>query len=184
MRATFTSIFALLCALPSVASNWVRPEDEESLIAHVKSFPQAREFVAAYPRAKLGRVSHPHDVVYTPETEQEVEETLYARYTVGLYGRYVLTMAVPLKLAEDRVHLAFVGQPTFGIQEVENVAIEYVDNLPRGSAHIRYTTFSTTFGYDQFKEVQEHQGDFGTIGIKLDKHAPIEDFDRAWKPDE
>ena len=122
-------------------------------------------------------------MISTPETEKDVSETLYLCATVGLYGRYTLTMGIRFKMSPDQKTITSFKEPGFHMQEVESVKITPVAGYPAGQAHIQFTTFLAEFEHDKFKTLKAHKGDFSTIGVTVRKDTPIENFDRVWKPE-
>ena len=172
----------LLLANSALAFEQVYPNDEKAVAAIAsRSIPYVKEFLELYPDAKV-ETCFPASVISTPETEKDVRETFYLCATVDLYSRYTLTMGIRFKMSPDQKTVTSFKEPGFHMQEAESVKITPIASYPSGQAHIQFTTFLAEFEYDKFKTLKAHKGDFSAIGVAVRKDAPIENFDRVWKP--
>ena len=173
----------LLAAHSALALDQVHPKDEKAVAAIAsRSLPYVKEFLELYPDAKV-KMYFPDSVQYTAHTEADVLETFYLRATVGLYIRYTLTMGIRFKMSPDQKTVTSFKEPVFHMQEVQSVKITPIEGYPGGQAHIHSTTFLSEFKYDKFKTLKAHKGDFSAIGVTARTDAPIENFDRVWKPE-
>jgi hypothetical protein len=161
----------------------VYPKDEKAVAAlAARSIPYVKKFLELYPEA-IVKTCYPASVEYDAQTEKDVKETFYLCATVGLYSRYVLTMGVRFKMSPDQKAVASFKEPGFHMEEVESIKVTPIAGYPSGQAHIQFTTFLAEFGYGKFKTLKAHKGDFSAIGVTVRKDAPIENFDRVWKPE-
>ncbi len=180
---SLTCLMLLLATHCAAAIEQVYPKDETAVVAIAsRSIPYVKEFLDLYPKARV-ETGYPVSVKYTAETEKDVRETFYLFATVGLYSRYVLSMDIGFKMSPDQKTVTSFKEPGFRMQEVESVKITPIANYPSGKANIQFTTFLAQFEYSKFKTLKAHKGDFSVLGIGVRMDAPIENFDRVWKPE-
>ncbi|CAN5577395.1 hypothetical protein BH09VER1_BH09VER1_31930 [soil metagenome] len=174
-------IFAAIGPSEGVPLLPVEMKDEKAVVAEAsRAIPYFDEFRKIYPQATI-RAFLPISIVSTPETEKEVMERLYVCAIVGLYDRYVLTMYVTFKMSPDQKTVTSFVEPQFGLQEINRVGIKPIDGLPGGQANIEYGP-AYSFDYTKFKIWLAHGEDFSSIGLTVRKDAPVDHFDRVWKP--
>lgn len=95
---------------------------------------------------------------------------------VGLYGRYILTMEVPIEPNFWRTGIEEYGSPHFILLEVESVIME-------GKSVRGYNAGKTQkhFGENEWQAIVDRGGDIGALGIPVTRDRPLEGFDRCWR---
>jgi hypothetical protein len=95
---------------------------------------------------------------------------------VHFYGRYVLTMQVPVRMGYqfDEV-LEVLDKPKFYLVEVRS--IEFYGDIP-GAINETRNDWPYPFTAEDWAKVYEAGGDFSVIGIHLKKDQPVKDFDK------
>ena len=95
---------------------------------------------------------------------------------VHFYGRYVLTMKVPVRMGYqfDEV-LEVLDEPTFYLHEVRSIEFHGNDKIPGASFNARGQHI---FSREDWAKVYKAKGDFFVIGIKLKKNQPVKDFEK------
>jgi hypothetical protein len=111
---------------------------------------------------------------YPGEFNRELGPTSWVS-TVGLYGRYVLRMQVPIELNHKRDKIVSVGTPKFYLYEFTNIA-------PRGNdAYSIETRQMDTFSADKWHRLVAAKGDFGALGMLLETNKPLGGFESAFR---
>ena len=89
----------------------------------------------------------------------------------GLYGRYELTMQVPVRLNAMRNGVASYGQPVFALAEVRSVTPGAA-----GALDVTHGGVDATFGPAEWQKVVDRGGDFGALGLSLQMNQPVPGF--------
>jgi hypothetical protein len=96
---------------------------------------------------------------------------------VGLFGRYILGMHVPVAFDHSGTQVIPQGEPKFYVWELKSI-------VP-GKAG----TFETLTGDDnlefstkEWNKVVEAKGDLRVLGLKMKKDQPLEHFDESFGP--
>jgi hypothetical protein len=138
---------------------------EMAIQSGVRDWPYPREFNRMFSHAING-ISY-----YTGGIG---ESKWYSK--IGLYGRYVLTMAVPIKLDDARTNIVFMGNPEI-ISLTEVLSSRLNANGSRSYSVNRVATLSP----DDWHRLTEANGDFNVLNIKIETNKPpVEGFDDAW----
>jgi hypothetical protein len=87
---------------------------------------------------------------------------------VGLYGRYLLTMQVPIGLNAMHNRITSYGQPLFVLAEVKSVSGSVVTNAG-----------GMSFGPGEWQRVVDAGGDLSVLGMAMVKDQPITGFKQA-----
>lgn len=127
--------------------------------------PLIRDFVAMFPRS-VHEITHYSGQMGNPSW----------RAAVGVYGRYVISLEVPITLDSSRTRILSTGQPVFSINEVD--AIQY--DPSSGSESITPGRVNMNFGQVQWDELVKHGGDLSVLGIDVVKNRPVKGFDEYW----
>ena len=131
-----------------------------------RTIPEARQFDELFPGAT-------HSISYYTGTAGE--PTWNAE--VGLHGRYVLTMSVPVTLSTfGRSRVIGHRAPAFVLAEVEAVG-----QLADGRTEIRYAGHQLRFGPAEWQRVVAARGDWGVLGFAVRTDAPVPGFDTVWQ---
>jgi hypothetical protein len=92
---------------------------------------------------------------------------------VGLHGRYILTMQMPIRIQENFTHSVQTGDPAFHLVEVESF-----ERLPTGASHCSYRNESERhFGLPAWSKLREAGGDLGALGMEVDRTHPVQGID-------
>jgi hypothetical protein len=119
-----------------------------------------REFVDLFPGAE-------HQITnFTGDNGQEIWTS-----TVGLNGRYILSVQVPIRLDWSRRHVTDSGPADYTFQEIESVQAADV-------VHITTKEYRR-FGPAEWKKLYRSHGDLRALGIEVITDRPIAHFDRA-----
>ncbi len=95
----------------------------------------------------------------------------------GLFGRYVLTMQIPVTFDSTRTTVKSYGAPKFYFVEMTRIT-----PYANGSADIRYRPAAQrNFGEAEWKKFVEANGDWSVLDIKVVKDKPVPHFDEYWK---
>ena len=95
----------------------------------------------------------------------------------GLYGRYVLTMQMPIRFNlfwRDRI--IWHGDSTFYLREIKSISPQ-----ANGTSVILYGPTHLTFGLPEWKRVVDAGGDLSVLGVKMTKDAKVLNFDEHWR---
>lgn len=97
---------------------------------------------------------------------------------VYFYGRYVLTMQVPVRMGYefDEV-LEVLDEPKFYLVEVRSIEFYGNDNNP-GASFEQGDDYPYPFTAKDWAKVYQAKGDFSVIGIDLKKDQPVKDFEK------
>lgn len=95
----------------------------------------------------------------------------------GLYGRYLVSLEVPVTLRRNGKPIKSWGEPKIEIYESGKITVA-ADDQGYQMDWISERKLSAK----QFQTLKEHHGDFSAIGIELIRDQPVKDFDRVWMP--
>jgi hypothetical protein len=135
-----------------------------------KSISYVKEFRKLYPEAKVER-----QFTYDGPSGYIKDHDILLM-TVGLYGRYILSMQVRFQDASGNSVKA--DKPSFQINPVDRVEVS-----PGGYVSVFYdTSKGKTFDADGVWEtLKAHGGDLSSIGYETIKNKPVTHFDLVWK---
>ena len=128
------------------------------------NIPEVRQFHALFPQT-YENLSH-----YTGSFGDPVWTS-----KIGLHGRYILSLQVPLMLNWTRTDVRSYGRPRFQLVEVTRI---YVRNS--GQLTIDYGV-SRHFGAYEWKEIVNLEGDISALGIMIKKNQAIRGFQKHWR---
>ena len=141
------------CSCPSAPS----PSSMRSYDAAVedakKSVPYARDFLRLFPEAYIGFSQYSGELG-RPELHMETT----------LYGRYILTLQVPVTFDQSRTHVVDYAEPFCAIAEVVDVSGPMVTFDPNGYVELDKAEWATLVDSD---------GDFKAIGLSLTTDEPV-----------
>jgi hypothetical protein len=129
-----------------------------------------------------------NDVELIGDFEELYPETYsFVSYYTGEYGhptwnseaaihkRYVLTMQMKITISRDGEHVLTHQEPHFFLEEISRLKRSEDgtwQSKGRGVAD---------FGFEKWKTLVEHSGDFESIGIHLQSDAPLPLFKFYWR---
>lgn len=92
---------------------------------------------------------------------------------VGLYQRYVLTLQFDIQIDKSKPSIVVLREPRFVLNEVTSVRED-----TNGGYQI---TFGEDWKFSRSKWVRVYQkgGDLNAIGISIEEHKPVANFDKA-----
>jgi hypothetical protein len=94
---------------------------------------------------------------------------------VGLHGRYVLTLQIPITFDVTRTKVVSYGQPNFYLKELSSIT-----RIANGQTEIRYTRNQLRFGQEEWQHVVDQGGDLSILGIEIIPDRPIPGFAEQW----
>lgn len=94
---------------------------------------------------------------------------------VGLYGRYVLTMKIPLTLSPIWRHIVSHGEPAFYLTEVDHIEQHGL------SVVTYYGRLQLSFRTDEWKRVVNSNGDIRVLHSEIRVDQPVDGFVKAWR---
>jgi hypothetical protein len=97
--------------------------------------------------------------------------------TVGLHGRYVLTVQTDIEFDWSRRHVKSHGPPRYILVEVRAVSL-----LPDGTTTIESGPTQVHFGPKEWERLYRAGGDLSVLGITVVKDQSVAHFERAWQP--
>src|SRR5438132_4808464 len=126
-----------------------------------KRVPYAAAFCRLYPDS-VAWFSYYANPYYSPVLNLKV----------GLYGRYVLSMHIPVDLDWSRTSVKSFGTPTFYLEHLEWVSPS-ADNPPGGVAVYGGSDTRLEFNEEKWQMIVEHDGDLSCLGIPIIKDKPV-----------
>ena len=82
-----------------------------------------------------------------------------------IYGRYILSMQFNIAVDSAGTGVKATSDPEFFLREVSNIS-----KLQNGQTSITYNTESEKqFGVEEWKVLQSHNGDLGSLGIAVQR---------------
>jgi hypothetical protein len=151
--------------LPQQEADSMTRNREMAIQSGVRDWPYPREFNRMFPHAING-ISY-----YTGGIG---ESKWYSK--IGLYGRYVLIMAVPIKLDDARTNIVFMGNPEI-ISLGEVLGSKLNANGSRSYSVNRIALLSS----NDWRRLTEANGNFDVLNIKIETNKPpVEGFNEAW----
>ena len=93
---------------------------------------------------------------------------------VGLHGRYILSMAVPIRLDDNHENIVWSGEPSYTLVEVDRIE---VDESGRAKVHFRSKS-QLRFGPKLWMTLAEKRGDLTALGIAVRTTEPIQEFEK------
>jgi hypothetical protein len=94
----------------------------------------------------------------------------------GLYGRYILSMEVPVVLTSDRSGIKTFGTPRWHLVEVASTSA-----LENGAFTYWAGDTQMEFGEQEWRKIADKGGDISVLGINAIKDKPVPDFERCWR---
>ena len=138
-----------------------------ALVDGLNAIPVVSQFAKQFPRSI-------HFISYFP-VESPKQKRIWNSET-GIYGRYVLTMQVPILIDPVSNKVSLDGSPTFDF-----VSIDSITWLPDGQPVIQYGQPQLHFGLGEWRRFLERGGDFSALGLMLKRDSPVPGFDAVWK---
>lgn len=122
----------------------------------LRDIPFVAEFDRLYPGAD-------HSISYYTGTHGSTTWNS----TVGLHGRYVLSLHCGITLNRTRTRVVTYGKPTFYLKEVTRV------QAGDGGQTLISSGEQVKFGLDQWRKLVEAGGDLRALGIEVKTDAPV-----------
>jgi hypothetical protein len=91
---------------------------------------------------------------------------------VGLHGRYVLAVEVPITFDWTRRHVRSYGKPKFYLREVEKIEGRTIDYRSESQRD---------FGPEEWVALYRANGSLEVLGLRVVEDDPIRNFDLAWR---
>jgi hypothetical protein len=95
--------------------------------------------------------------------------------SIGLYGRYVLSLHLSIEFDDSRTKIVSYGPPTFVLDEYPKI-----DMKPNENPYIHINRI-TTFSEDSWARLVDAKGDFRVLGLTLETNNPVEGFEANWR---
>jgi hypothetical protein len=150
----------MLSLIPFLLSGCQQGNMADAVANGVVELDVAKDFEALFPDAE-------HFISYYTGTKGDPTWNS----TVGLHGRYVLTVQFGIGFDASRTHPAMEGVPVFHLVELANI---------RENGY-GYTDRQMEFGLKEWNLLLESSGDFEVIGYPMTKGDPLDGFDKVWR---
>jgi hypothetical protein len=159
--------FVVLPFIASLTTGAERPRDKQDgyrlAVADGKAAIAAvRELVQIWPDARHS-ITH-----YTGEAGP----TFWQSH-VPLYGRYVLSVQIPITIDRGRGKVVGSGDPVFILEEIAGVKFDPAtreETITQGDVNV-------TFGKAEWSKVVRAKGALDVLGVKIRKESPVTGFD-------
>jgi hypothetical protein len=151
------------CNSPGSEKN-VAEDYDKSLADGLTSLKDASQFEKLFPKSE-------HFISYYTGDGTHIWNS-----KAGLYGRYVLSMQVEIKIDRNTHKVSANGEPKFYLNEVTSVK-----QLPDGRASISYDGAQVTFGREKWQLLIQRNGDLSVLGFTPKTDAPVSGFEAVWK---
>lgn len=129
------------------------------------SVPYARKFLYLYPDCES---------YFSYFTGTAGQPTL--NMEVGLYGRYTLSMYVPVEFNWSRRRIISYGEPRFKLIEVDRIS-----DLGDGRVEITYGDLQVRFGPHEWEKIVNEGGKLTVLGVNLVRDQPVSGFEKCWR---
>lgn len=93
---------------------------------------------------------------------------------VGLYGRYILTMKIPVNFNTTRTSIVNYGEPLFYLDGVDSITTVEGDRIM-----VTYNTH-LEFGKEKWGLLLKGDGDISVLDDKIQKDNPTPRFEEYW----
>lgn len=152
-----------LACVPTASSQMNANNYKRALESGTRDIPYARDFSQLFPKAV-------HFYSY-----YSGKVPLW-NSKAGLYGRYILTMQIPVSFDESKTKVISYRSPRWIWAEVEEIKA-----LPDGRTVIKYRDDQQRdFGEKEWEKLVRAKGDLTSLGITPIKDRPIAGFDKHW----
>lgn len=95
---------------------------------------------------------------------------------VGLDGRYILEMELPIDLDASGIQVTPKETPTFVLSEVRSITL-----LPDGRKHVKNDPKGIVrFGPPEWAKLIAAHGDLSAIGVVVKTGSPLDGFEKPW----
>lgn len=160
-------VIAIFCMLPigKLALRVMYLEFTHSLALRdaEQSIVYAQQFMSLYPDATQG-FSY-----YTGEYGSTMWKS-----EVGLYGRYILTMKIPVNFNTTRTSIVDYGEPLFYLDGVDSITTVEGDRIMvTQNIHLE-------FGKEEWGLLLKGDGDVSVLDEKIQKDNPVPRFEEYW----
>ncbi|MEO5912707.1 MAG: hypothetical protein ABIS50_00625 [Luteolibacter sp.] len=166
--ALFLMIVICGCEKPIPAflkASYTQEDYDKALTSGISGIEVVREFELLYPDAEHF-ITH-----YAKELGGSTWNS-----KVGLQGRYVLTVQLPIDFDESRHIPSRSGEPKFHFTEVESI-----ETLPDGRLLTKYKGNNLHIGAKEWDVLTENQGRLESIGVDVKNGGPVPGFETEWK---
>jgi hypothetical protein len=128
-----------------------------------RSIIYVQQFKSLYPEATHG---------FSYYTGEYGSPMWYSK--VGLYGRYILTMHIPVKFNKTRTSIVDYGEPLFYLEGVNRITTVEGDRIM--VAH----DFLLEFGKEKWEPLLKSKGDISVLDEKIQKDNSVPRFEEYW----